>query len=53
MVVVVIALAIMCVILAFLLGFMVSRGEESVAEHAAYLRGIRDERRRKEREEQE
>lgn len=47
---VVIVIAALCVVLAFLLGFMVSRGEESVAEHAAYLKGVRDERKRAERE---
>lgn len=41
LIVIVIALAILIVILAFILGFMVSRGEESVSEHAAWLRGFK------------
>ena len=50
LVVVVIALAVFMIILAFLLGFMISRGEESVSEHAAYLRGVKDGKRLKEEE---
>lgn len=41
LIVIVIALAVLIVILAFILGFMVSRGEESVSEHAAWLRGFK------------
>lgn len=53
MVVVLIVIAVLCVILAFLLGVLVAAGEESVSEHHAYLRGFRDGLRKARRESDE
>lgn len=49
-IVAIIILAIMCVVLAYLLGVMVSAGTESVMEHSAFLRGMQAGYKKKERE---